>query len=279
MAADSTKIGVREFGDLLIKTQDLDPTYVGLHGAGLEVAQLSRWLLAYWCFYHVGLASWLSEHTNKDYWRWMGEAAANIARPPNARYERWPRAPERRHFRGQKCVDAVDWLSKKEPEHWVGMFLDAPNRVRNAGAWTDKQVMKKVQDWPLFGPWIAFKVADMLERCAGVPVKFDPNIALMYDEPRAGLGLCQLHSPPEYAHLSQTDWYNALSLYFRARLAPPARDRTCGPQEVETVLCKWKSYMGGHYHLGKDITDHRNALDGWGITADRIKKAMPEEVK
>jgi hypothetical protein len=29
---------------------------------------------------------------------------------------RWPRASERRHFRGAKCVKAVEWLRNKYPE-------------------------------------------------------------------------------------------------------------------------------------------------------------------
>lgn len=290
MRVESTsKIGVREFGDLLIKTQDLDPTYVGLYGAHLEKDQLYRWLLAYWCFYHVGLACWLSENTGKQYWSYMRMAAENVKPTPHPRYERWPRAAERRHFRGQKCVNAIEsmWLMSEEGLKSSGdqaaFYNSAEFLVRGlTSCRTDKAVMRVVQTWPMFGPWIAFKAADMLERCAGVPVKFDANLGLMYEEPRRALGILVseehggLNGYPGHDH---TWWYNNLSMYFRARLAPPARDRTCGPQEVETVLCKWKSYMGGHYHIGKDIRDHREALVGWGPTAERMLAAMPEEVK
>lgn len=266
------KMGVREFGDLLIRTQDLDPAYVGLYGARLPPDQLYRWLLAYWCFYHVGLASWLSESIGDTYWRWMQEAAANVTHPPNPRYERWPRAAERRHFRGQKCVDAVESLrlmSGNVPEFLVRGLTSCR---------TDKAIMTVVQSWPLFGPWIAFKAADMLERCAGVPVKFDTNLGLMYEEPRLGLRML-IDTPPGDEFNSLSDAYNQLLLHFRSHLAPPAMDRTCGPQEVETVLCKWKSYMGGHYHIGKDINDHRNALEGWGATAEKMRAAMPQRVQ
>ena len=290
-----TKLPITEFGDRLIQTRDLDPTYVGLHGAALGQDQLCRWLLAYWCFYHVGVACYLSEFEGGDYWDWMLRAAYNHEEQLPHHYGlpegRWPRAAERRHFRGQKCADAVEWLRREfeRPENPVKHLMIHPDWERTG--MTDKKIMTYVRDWPMFGPWIAFKAADMLERCAGVPVKFDPDIALMYDEPRRaldilsegafevaddGTGITTGIQPRDW---DRRKWYDVLSMYFRKHLAPPARDRTCGPQEVETVLCKWKSYMGGHYHIGKDIHDHRGALAGWGSTAASMLAKMPEEVQ
>jgi hypothetical protein len=282
------KMDVRTFGDLLITTRDLDPAYVGLWGANLPRPQLARWLLAYWCFYHVGVASWMSEREGWKFWEVMEVAARNESGPPVGDLQRWPRAAERRHFRGQKCVDAVTWFAagrgKNNPEGYVLQFTQS-------GPWTEKQIMKEVQTWPMFGPWIAFKAADMLERVVGVQVKFDSNLGLMYDEPRAALDILVELKPffgADENNIStgvptegwnREKWYNALMLHFHAKKAPPVNDRVCGPQELETVLCKWKSYMGGHYHLGKDIREHRAALAGWGSTASLMLHHMPEEVK
>ncbi len=280
------KLDIKEFGDRLIATRDLDPTYVGLRGMiqnELPDDQACRWLLAYWCFYHVGVASYISEYEGSDFWHFMKVAARNddpnmrpkiILGNPNGvnagnKNDRWPRAAERRHFRGQKCVDAVEWLQSNNsyPEAWVRGL---------SGYGTEKEVMAQVQTWPMFGPWIAFKAADMLERCCGYPVKFDPNLGLMYDEPRKALAMLETHPDNEVANNNKAWWYQHLSDYFARTPAPPFGDRMCGPQEVETVLCKWKSYMGGHYHVGKDIHDHRNALVGWGQTAQLMLKYMPE---
>ncbi len=272
------KLGVKEFGDRLIATRDLDPTYAGLRGMRdneMGEAQSCRWLLAYWCFYHVGLASWLSEQEGAKFWDWMRIAAENQTHAPVADRGRWPRAAERRHFRGQKCVDAVEWLrsNNRHPEAWVRGL---------SGYDTEKQVMAQVQTWPMFGPWIAFKAADMLERCCGFQIKFDPNLGLMYDEPRKALAMLVdtggASCGDTGAPVDKEWWYQYLSEYFARTPAPPFGDRMCGPQEVETVLCKWKSYMGGHYHVGKDIHDHRNALVGWGRTAELMLKHMPEVV-
>lgn len=285
------KQGVVEFGEALLRTQDLDPTYVSLHGlvTSMEVGddQLHRWLLAYWCFYHVGVACYLSEFEGKDFWDFMRTAARNsdpdlkprvILGNPNGmnagnENDRWPRAAERRHFRGQKCVDAVENLramSGGRPEFLVRGLTSCR---------TDRAVMTVVQSWPMFGPWIGFKAADMLERCAGVEITFDPNTGLLYEAPREGLIMLEARDNcPSGAHRSREELYQQLIFYFGGRLAPPAMDRPCGPQEVETILCKWKSYMGGHYHLGKDVHDHRGALAGWGETALRMLQHMPEEV-
>jgi hypothetical protein len=268
------KMNVRDFGDALIETRDLDPVYCGLVGARLPEPQLCRWLLAYWCFYHVGAASCISQFEGAEFWGVMKVAAENAERPgflppSNLGITRWPRAAERRHFRGQKCVDAVEWLAKLEPEMWVRSLS-----VRE----TDKDLMHKVQKWPMFGPWIAFKAADMMERVYGTKVQFDRNLGLMYEEPRKALDILVSSFSPSGEVWTAERWYNALLTYFSARRAPPSGDRYCGPQEVETVLCKWKSYMGGHYRVGKDIHEQRQALAGWGETAERINKAYPSEV-
>lgn len=280
------KMDVRSFGDALIETRDLDPVYCGLVGAQLPEPQLCRWLLAYWCFYHVGVASALSDCEGQNYWAMMKIAAENQIDPHHYSSQmpyklpsgRWPRAAERRHFRGQKCVDAVEWLRDNVPgdplndhpaEGWVRLLSCRPL--------TDKSIMNCVQTWPMFGPWIAFKVADMMERVYGSKIKFDPNLGLMYEEPRKGLHLL-INQPPGTEFNTVGDAYNQLSHYFANKQAPPQGDRPCGPQEVETVLCKWKSHMGGHYWVSKDIHEQRQALAGWGPTAEKIAAAYPPEV-
>lgn len=261
------KLDIQEFGDALLRTQDLDPVYVGLVGAKLSRPQMARWLLAYWCFYHVGVASWLSAWEDQDYWYWMLIAARNNSSPRDVqlRFDRWPRAAERRHFRGVVCVRAVEWLSQFRPEELV-MGLAA------SGLRTEKELMAVVKVWPLFGPWIAFKAADMMERVWGLPLKFDQDLALLYAEPRAALDMLASSSGKSAATV-----YHKLLTYFGPRLAPPG-GRKCGPQEVETILCKWKSQMGGHYHVGKDIHEQRMALQGWGRTAQLVLDAYPQDV-
>lgn len=259
-----------EFGEALIRTEDLDPVYVGLVRAGLPRDQLHRWLLAYWMVYHMGVASWLSDC--RDFWFWANEVAKNEFVAPGLPADRWPRGTERRHFRGQKAVQAVQVLSSAHlaPEHLVADLY--------RGASTAKEVMDRIQEWPMFGPWIAFKAADMIERCLGVPVQFPADLGLVYKEPREALDILTRENYGGDQDLTTEEHYGVLLDHFRQFPAPPAGDRFCGPAETETVLCKWKSYRGGHYWIGRDIHECRGHLAGWGETAERILAVMPQEV-
>ncbi len=268
---------ILSFGEDLLWTEDLDPLYVGLRRLGLPPRQLHRWLVAYWCFYHVGAASWLSEHAGSYFWTMMKIAGQNELPPITYGIQaapRWPRGAERRHFRGQACVNALEKMSAMHPM--------PEDLVTNLTTWStingrlqQRDIMLGAQQLPLFGPWISFKIADMLERVCGVPVEFERNIGLIYKEPRAGLEMwhSRLLPGPKIE-----ERYEYLLGHFSSIPAPPVdgpESRGCGPQEVETILCKWKSHMGGHYYVGKDIRDHREALPGWGVTAERLLEAYP----
>jgi Amino acid:DNA transferase len=253
---------IYEFGDALVHSRDLDPVYCALYGAQLSEPELSRLLLAYLAFYNLGLAAWLSEHEGDSYWAVMLVAAKNET--PSPLGGRWPRGSERRHFRGAKCVSAVNWLRRNylAPEGAIRSLLNCK---------TEKHVIERVGKWAMFGPWAGFKAADLLERCVGHPLQFDPNIGLLYAEPRAGLDMlaAELNQSPRVI-------YNNLLSYFSAHKAPPRNDRPCGAAEVESILCKFKSMRGGHYFVGKDIKEVRHALQGWGTTAANLLRHLPD---
>jgi hypothetical protein len=136
-----------------------------------------------------------------------------------------------------------------------------------------EDIMAMVQSWPMFGPWIAFKAADMIDRCTVTRVVFPDTVPLLYDSPREGLALLANHF-----NTTLEDVHSLLSTHFRAFKAPPKNERPCGPQELETILCKWKSSLNDHYFIGKDIREVRHALTGWGATAARLLAHMPKDV-
>lgn len=280
-------LSIISFGNQLLATQDLDPVYVGVVGLKMDPDALARWLLAYWCFYHVGVACWMSElddspwaHPNA-YWEQMLRAAANTE--PSPLGGRWPRAPERRHFRGEKCVQAIRY-HMKTPASWLIKYLvESDGEANQLPA---RLIMKRAQGFPLFGPWIAFKIADMLERCAGYPVMFSDDLGLVYSEPRAALDL--LGEPIQTRSLGDVDydwkemsaggrWYTLLE-HWRKYEAPPRMAgyprRPVGPQEVETICCKWKSHYNGHYWVGKDTKEIYHALEGWGARAETMMEVL-----
>jgi hypothetical protein len=298
------KLNVYDFGRALLARNDLDPVYVvvweamkpGQTDGGLGGDRLRLWLLAYWCFYHVGTASWCANHAREDtFWTRMAEAAGS---------KTYPRSAERRHFRGDNAAKSVKWLREQGVQKLFEPFDAISTDTADAFA-TAADVCKYVQTWVGFGPWISFKVADMLERLGLARVRFDID-TVMYDSPREaaellwrvehpgegrrsptrdegewaiGRILGHLASPPlpsephrkvyqqkplsALPKMSKSAADNAVIDQFRGMLAgyaPPRYERPLNAQEAETILCKWKSYVGGHYHVGEDVAAVRRGL-------------------
>lgn len=282
-------LGIEEFGAQLIRTQDLDPVYVALQKAGLERKVLERICIAYWCFYHLGAAAKIAEaKTDAKFWELMTQAALNVSRADGTKP--WPRGAERRHFRGQQAVTAMHELvvKYKTATQAVAGFVGVQT---TPSGYTYNSVAKSAQSHRGFGEWIAFKIADMAERVLGYPVSFDDCHLGIYKDPRQGAAL-YLHlqggmvgSGPRPWELPVTDKQLAdviteLTFKFRKSESPTAegsliRKRKVNVQEVETILCKWKSHYKGHYPLLKDSTELQHALTGWGDLADHLKKGAP----
>lgn len=241
-----------DFGRALIETRDLDPVYEAVAYAGLSGAERARLCVAYWLFYHLGFSASASEQEGADFWRFLRNALAGA-----------PRGAERRHFRGEKAAEALAILSLKYPrpeslvEELFEPYSDEPlvpfSVVRN-----------RALRLPQFGPWIVWKLADMGERCLGIPVDFSGADLGIYRDPRQGAAL-----------LMHGDWtvpisddglaavVKRMSAALAGLLAPPLDNRRPNVQEVETVLCKFKSHVKGHYPLGKDSREVAEGLGPW----------------
>lgn len=284
------RLEIEPFGQHLLETNDLDPVYVALVKCRNEyrwdLGQIHRWLVAYWCFYHAGLASWMSELEGSDFWEWMDFAAVNDKRAPAPTGAGkvnggWPRGHERRHFRGEQAVEAVARLAKQydRPEQMVELLVQG-------GRLDVGTVMARATNHYLFGPWIAFKVADMIDRCLGLQVSFDRGHLFMFKDPRlAALTLWRRKNElPETARPKDEEFVlekvvQYLLVGFSHRMAPPLYDRIIGLQEIETILCKWKSHLNGHYPLWNDIDDIHGGLEPWLVESEAaaaFATAMPQ---
>jgi len=253
-----------EFGRALIETLDLDPVYVAVHNGPLGFDQLARWLVAYWCFYHAGVASALSEVAQPHcFWGEM-KTAANSRRTPRGR--------ERRHFRGELARSSLAQLSERwaNPVAWVEALWERR---------TAREVISDVRRERGFGPWIAFKIADMIERL-GAPITFDSDV-LMYDEPSsAALAIANERGFSGTAEARVLRVADGLAAALADLSAPPLHERAIGFQEVETVLCKWKAHRAGRYPLGIDSRELVAALQwngprGFSGTAMALLQRAP----
>lgn len=292
---DYPRLNIYDFGQHLLESGDLDPVYVALDKMEWgDPAHLERWLLAYWCFYHCGAASFISEMPAELFWERMEEAARNETPAPDG--GRWPRGSERRHFRGRAAVDAVAkmkarWLTMPERAVHDIAYGVPPNHIVPVTARPQPfaEVAARARGLPLFGPWIAFKVCDMLDRLGIAPIDFDKASVFMFDDPvKAALRLWRAHenlpdsAEPKDAATKERIIDNVvahLTEHFKAHTAPPRHERPVALQEIETILCKHKSHLNGHYPLFNDIDEIREGLSGWAPhseTARSMLHAMPE---
>lgn len=249
------------FGSHLLASGDLDPVYVALHEMALPRLTLARWLLAYSCFYSAGFASWAAEREGEAFWELLHRAAANEVPTPAG--TRFPRGHERRHARGAQGRNMVTALHNRYREDGPEQFLTAIT------ADTCPAVIKLVRQHYLFGPWIGFKFADLLDRVVGHPVSFDESAIFMFKDPvkaahivyaeRNGLDVEKVSLKAEGLNAV----IDMIVEHFRGFKAPPLYDRPIGLQEAETILCKYKSMLNGHYPPFNDIDEIGTGLADW----------------
>lgn len=253
------KLGIYKFGRQLIETGDLDPVYILLYKAELPSARLYRLLLAYWWYYHLGVACKLSESSGKAFYKEALRLAAD---------SKTPRGTERRHFRGAAAIKCIRWFEGryKTPEIAIERLVE---RIYRNGC-TLKYALELVQSWPLFGPWIGFKVADMLDVLGILSISFPIEGLRMYSEPVKGAKLYAKRNGWDVEDGIEGVVEHMLHL-FRKQKAPPAYYSPISVQEVETILCKWKSHRNGHYSVGKDTKEIKEGLKGWGKLAERLR--------
>lgn len=287
------RMSIETFGSYLLRSRDLDPIYVMLSSAKaqglLTFEQLHNWSVAYWCCYHAGVASFLADtHRSDVMWEGLQDVAENHSR-------RWPRGTERRHFRGANAVNLIADLESKypKPSDLVRYLADGmmpndaipttPFPMSHCKPRTFKVVAERAQQHVGFGPWIAFKIADMLERVMGYTVDFSDCLLGVYRDPVRGAHLACEHWCGDEAKgwndLGCLNYaVNRLMDTFGDEVATGGCPRFINIQEIETILCKWKSHMNGHYPPGKDTKEIRHALQGWGSLAEQLSTFLPQEV-
>lgn len=288
MSRDYKRLPIEEFGKILIQSNDLDPVYVALYtmhsGDILSVEQLNRWVLAYICFYHCGLASFLSEFEGDKFFEAMMVAAKNEESAPTG--GRYPRGHERRHFRGQQAIAAVEALHSQygpKPEdclRYISWGGEEPHR----GSVPFRDISRRALEHRSIGSWAAFKIADMVDRLGLRKVEFSFDEVVVYESPlKAAEELVRLRlNLPKEAQVKLSavrEVFEYLEQYFSEYSAPPLHDRSIGLQECESVLCKHASHLHGHYPIYNDLLEIHSGLSSWvnvSEVASFFKAAMPK---
>lgn len=294
MSRSYERLDVVEFGKREIACGDLDPLYIALNRSELDKEQVKRFLVGYWCTYHVGQSAWLSEREGGTFFEGLADIAHNTTESPVG--GRWPRGKERRHWRGEQAVKSMLELANRyeNPEEMVDYIAGYNDFEPPFEQVPFAKVNTRVQEHRGFGDWIAFKVGDMLETCLGVPVTFDQAEVFMFKDPAKAATMVFREKNPGIAQRWDEGLFNIQQAEINRRVVEwlkseignikePARgQRNIGLQEMETVLCKWKSHMNGHYPVGNDITEIREGLEPWTKVSDcaeHLLSVMPEEAK
>lgn len=247
----SRYLSVEEFGRILFETEDLDPLYVALVGANLDGDLMRKWLVAYWLFYHVGVSSDIA--SADDFWDRVIQL-----------HDTAPRGTERRHFRGRSSRDAIEVLSYFDPVSLVDDIIGEEPTAESIG--------RQARLLPQFGPWISWKIADMVDRVLNITVDFsEANVAIYGDVVKAAT----MVSDRWGEDFGLDEVIERLLRAFTGHLAPPFYDRPINIQEIETVLCKIKSHWHNHYPLGKDTVEIYHGFHGWGDLAEHIQSFVP----
>lgn len=297
-SSDYPRLSIEDFGEQLLRSGDLDPIYIALHRMQMPHEKLCKWLVAYWCWYSAGVACHMSELDDQTFWLHMAVAADNNVEAPHG--GRWERAKERRHARGKQGLAMVADLygRYRRPAAMVDLLcepeFDVEEQDDGLMHWIPRSmeyrtVADRVQHHTLFGPWIAYKVCDMLERVVGVPIIFTEQDA-MYEEPRKAAlmvyrqewdkgGTVVADFPSEERIVQQV--VSGLLRHFSGHKAPPRMDRPVGYQEIETILCRWKGHVNHGTPVGNEIRELRHGMKPWipvcGL-AKRFLECLPEEI-
>jgi hypothetical protein len=240
-----------DFGVDLLTSYDLDPIYPMVAIANISEKIMKRWLLAYWCYYHAGVSSRIAE--SNDFYEAMWQGV----------YQKWPRGMERRYFYGDTAKNALYGLKAYGTPEQV---VDRMTQHR-----TFQDVNKAVQEFSGFGPWIAWKIADMAERVLQIDIDFSNSELGIYKDPVKGAAFIEFG---DKNYPITTDELNCvvsrLESEFSVYKAPPYQDRPVNIQEVETILCKYKAHCYGFYPFGNDTFHIAKGLKGWGDLATQM---------
>lgn len=288
-------MSILTFGEALLSTGDLDPVYLAIQNAQLEEPELHRLCLAYWCFYSLGTAAYIAHHgkTPKKFWTLMWMAAHNDEfykdLPTYGKADKpWPRGAERRHFRAANATGPIRYLADNYRDASAVVRAMALMDEPHTDYVTFSDVAKVVESHPGFGPWMSFKIADMCERVLNYDVDFSNCELGIYKDPRQGaaVGFLELESTehlrgvykldPWAYPISNEELKQTVAHYVKAfkKFSPPGGGRKVNVQEVETIFCKYKSHLKGHYPMGKDTREVHHGLQGWGPLAERLDKAL-----
>lgn len=262
------------FGKQLIQSGDLDPVYLALNSVSFSKEQRLRWIVAYCAFYHCSVACWLSELKGAEFWHYLKIAAENKVSSPIK--ERWPRGHERRHFRGEQALAAInDWENRygTHPEHMMKYIVGSGKNFQAIG---DRAVEHRS-----VGVWMKFKLIDLADACFDAKVEQTNLEQFLYESPRTSI-LSMWNKLHPSANSDESILQKAIAYLlkqYKELRIPHHPDKAIDLFCLETIACKHSSHLNGHYPLFNDIDEITLGLSSWKDTSASVRlflEAMPK---
>lgn len=214
----------QQFAIELFTTEDSDPGYQILARLPVPIQNKKRFMVAWVTFYNLGLAAKASELSGEAFWKYIYTV-----------YPTAKRNSERRHFRGQAGLKAIDT--------WWKMFPMPSKMVDYMEGKDYFEVRENAKTVPQFGDYFVWKWADVQERVFRTPCIFPDKAAA-----------CSPKVPQQGAKIIRPDWtilntYNLIAHWMNSKgmKSPPWYDRPMNMQEAETVCCVYKQYKKGKW--------------------------------
>jgi len=236
------------FGRHLVSSRDIDPLYPVLHDIhrtqGMEPQQALWHSFLYVAWYHLPSAMAAYECSPLP-GRWL-------VRHLDAS---WPTGIERRNNRGGRVADHIR------------SFLEATRRTQLWDWFSDGLDMEsftpegRIQNWRILnerlqtihgnGRWAAYKHLEVLRRVHNFPV-WAPDMGNQFSSgPREGLAM--LYGDIEGQTSRVIAKLDRQGVDLQRRLAK--HGLVVDIEELETILCNWKSLVKGKYYVGHDIDE------------------------
>jgi len=236
----------KEFADITIRINDLDPTYEMLWKARKQYGDdwVERFCIHMLMFYHIGEAAIAANYEGQDFWNHV-----------EANYTYTKRGSERRHFRGEAGRAAIRSLKQASGNATQGL-LKAFYRPDYPTLYLG--VKNGLEG---FGEYFIWKWADYLDRIFDMPIDFSNAFPYMPEQP---MKCARAMWPDQHPR----DTLEMVREYISQYPAPPSGNRPCGIAEAETILCMLKGYFITKSHtIGDDIEDKYAALgqDPYGL--------------
>ncbi len=248
-----------KFSNAMLVTGDIDPVYpVLIHLTREMDKEDALWLsFLYVAWYNLPVGA-----TAFD----LGSPSPELL--PQIDWS-WPTGIERRANRGGKVVFHIESYLKQVKEHgsqWqyytAGLNMEAKSLAHRQDNW--RIVNQRLQTIHLNGRWAAYKHCEIIRRVHGLPMEAPDMGNAFSSGPRQGLALfygeVEGNSPDAIALLDRQgeDLIGRMDKW----------GVTVDIEELETLMCNWKSLVNGKYYIGHDIDElleqiHVGTERGW----------------